>query len=74
MFYTDDPVADYERYDAEQSRRLERRPICCCCEEHIQEEKAFYYDSEWFCPDCEKELMEVVWEDIRNDYLCDVDE
>jgi hypothetical protein len=64
------------RHDAEQARWLEKRPVCCCCGEPIQEEKAFRYEGEWFCQEaeCEKTLMEEVWEVIKGDYLVSVDD
>lgn len=30
MFYTDDPIRDFERYDREQARQLEQLPKCEC--------------------------------------------
>ena len=63
-------------HDARQAEALARMPVCECCGDYVQTEKAFYYNDQWFCTDeeCEKELMEIVWEDIRSDYLFDVEE
>lgn len=52
MYVTDDPVADYERYDAEQERALERLPRCTCCNEPIQQDDAVCINDEWFCDGC----------------------
>ena len=52
MYRTDDPVRDFENYDREQQRRLERYPICECCGEHIQDEKLYYIDGRFFCEEC----------------------
>ena len=52
MFYSDNPVLDYEHYDAEQNRRLEELPVCADCDEHIQDETAYYINGEWICEDC----------------------
>lgn len=62
--------------DARKEKWLASRPICCACGEHIQDEKAFYYNDQWFHKDddCERALMELVWEDIKKDYLEDVEE
>lgn len=38
MSWTDDPVADFDRYDAEQ--QLDSLPVCECCGEPIQQETA----------------------------------
>ena len=47
MFYTDDPVRDAERYQAEQEGKLKMLPKCHVCDEHIQQDKAVYYDGKW---------------------------
>lgn len=39
---TDDPVADFDRHDREQAKRLAQRPKCDYCNEHIQDD--FYYE------------------------------
>lgn len=50
--WTDDPLADFERYDAEQERRLARLPLCSVCGEHIQDEEAYFIGGRWICEDC----------------------
>ena len=52
MVIIDDPVADFERYDAKQNRRLARLPVCSDCDEHIQDETAYYINGEWVCESC----------------------
>lgn len=52
MPYTDDPLADFHAWDAEQSRQLERLPMCADCDNHIQDEEAYYINGEWICEDC----------------------
>ena len=69
MFYTDDPTADFEVYDAEQERKLDKLPVCECCGEPIQQEKAIYYNDQWCCEDCEREF----WQSIRDDFLERID-
>ena len=51
MTYTDNPVADAERYDAEQQAELEKLPQCDYCGVHIDD---YYYeiDNENFCESC----------------------
>lgn len=70
MFYTDDPVSDFERYDAEQERKLKMLPKCCECDEHIQQSRAVYYDGKWCCKECESDF----WQKIRDDFLENTDE
>lgn len=52
MYYTNDPVADYHAYAADQERELKKRPMCSECDEHIQDEYAYYINGEWICNDC----------------------
>lgn len=53
MFYrTDEPLADFNRWDAEQQRKLDRLPKCYECEEPIQTEECFEINGECVCPEC----------------------
>jgi len=52
MFYTDNPVADYDRYCNEQQKVLDRLPRCSECHEPIQDECAYYINDEWICKKC----------------------
>ena len=53
--WTDDPIADFERYDAEQGRQLDKLPRCCCHEEPIQDEYLYDIDGEYYCEEGMKE-------------------
>jgi len=52
MFYTDDPIMDFHRWDAEQQSQIDQLPECADCGEVIQDETAFYINGEWICEDC----------------------
>lgn len=52
MFRTDDPIADFNRHDAERERRLIRFPVCACCDERIQDDDLYDFDGELVCPEC----------------------
>ena len=54
MIYTDDPVADFERHDAEQQSELDKLPQCDYCDAHID---SYYYeiDNECLCENCMNE-------------------
>lgn len=52
MPWTDDPVRDAERYEAEKEERLKRLPVCCECDEHIQSDECYEINGELLCPDC----------------------
>ena len=51
-FRTDDPVADFERYDAEQQKELEKCPKCSECSEYIQDEHYYEINDEVVCEEC----------------------
>lgn len=52
MRWTDDPLLDFARYDAEQNRRLERFPVCAHCGDPIQDERLFDVDGELYHAAC----------------------
>ena len=52
MPFSDDPVADFERHDREQARRLAQLPTCERCGDAIQQERAFEKNGFWICHEC----------------------
>ena len=52
MAWTDSPIDDFERHDAEQERKLERLPECCECGNKIQDEHCFEINDEYICKQC----------------------
>ena len=52
MYRTNDPAADFRAWDREQSRMLERLPVCADCEEPIQSSHGYFIDDRWICPEC----------------------
>ena len=52
MYYTNDPLSDFDRWDAEQNKRLEQLPVCADCDEPIQDYEAYYKDDRWYCLNC----------------------
>lgn len=65
MYITDDPIADFNRYDREMTRRIEKLPRCRECGEHITDEFAYQFDNEWICEECmSKNHLKEVEEDI----------
>lgn len=58
MFYTDNPVSDFERYDAEQEEQLRKLPICCECKNHIQQDRAVKIKGEFYCDPCLEDMRE----------------
>lgn len=53
MFYrTDDPFADFDRWDAEQQAALNKLPKCSECGEPIQDDCYYEINGECVCPEC----------------------
>lgn len=52
FFRTDDPVADFDRYDAEQVAELEKLPVCSQCNEPIQDDFFYEINDEVVCEEC----------------------
>lgn len=53
MFYrTGDPLADFDRWDAEQTAKLEKLPKCTECDEPIQDDCYYEINGECVCPEC----------------------
>ena len=50
--YSDDPLMDFERWDAEQYDELKERPCCSFCDEPIQENTAYRINDMLFCEEC----------------------
>lgn len=63
MAWTDDPVADADRYFSEQERMAEGRPKCVMCEKPIWPfERAFQFpeqlDGHYVCDGCVDKYLE----------------
>lgn len=52
MYYTNDPVADYNRYDADQQRELERLPVCAECGHPITDDGCYKINDQLICEEC----------------------
>lgn len=52
MRKTDDPVADFALWDAEQQKQLERLPECANCGEPIMADHFYEIEGVQVCPDC----------------------
>lgn len=52
MYFTDDPVADFCRFDAERQRELDMLPRCSECGEPIMTDELYEINDELICPDC----------------------
>lgn len=60
MYYTDDPISDFNRWDADQQNNLNKLPVCKCCGEHIQQDMAVCLDDNWYCDECLRDARTVI--------------
>lgn len=52
MMFTNDPVADFHRYDSEQERKLEELPVCEYCRHPIQDEHLWDIEGTLYHEEC----------------------
>ena len=52
MSRTDNPIADFECYDAEQEKAKDKLPRCSECGEPIQDDFFYEFDCYFYCGDC----------------------
>ena len=52
IYRSDDPHADFDRWDAEQCKQEEQLPTCCECGCTIYEDLIYEYNDEPICDDC----------------------
>lgn len=57
IFYSDDPVRDFERWDDERNKWLEMLPKCAHCGHEIQDERLLNINGELYHTDCADEAF-----------------
>ena len=62
MCWTDDPVADYLRYDRKREQWLETLPKCDHCKQPIQDERYFEIEGDNVCKECLEDYCEKHYE------------
>lgn len=50
--YTDDPLLDFDRHQADEEEWLMSRPVCDDCKEHIADDEAYHNNGIWICRSC----------------------
>ena len=55
MYCTDDPLADFSRWEAEQERAQKRLPVCDECGHRIQDENCYVWGGCVICEGCLEE-------------------
>jgi len=61
---TDDPLADFNRHEAEQQEQMDKLPICAECGYRITAEKCYEINGKYICPECLENNHEHYTEDI----------
>lgn len=54
-YISDNPIRDFELWDAEQEKSIIKLPKCCECDEPIQDDYCYQFDGELICENCLKE-------------------
>lgn len=62
--WSDDPVADFLRHDAEQEAMLDRLPRCCHCGHPIQDDICYKINDEIYCEECHNDEFRVWTDDV----------
>lgn len=52
MYRTNDPLADFQRWDSDRERALTKLPKCSECDEYIQDDKYYDINDEPVCIRC----------------------
>lgn len=52
MCWTDDPIADYDRWECEQQAKLDKLPHCDDCGQAIQDDHFYLINDMNICPEC----------------------
>ncbi len=52
MYYSNDPVADAERYEADRESELQKCPVCWNCGEYIQDDYCYKIGDAIYCDNC----------------------
>lgn len=66
-FRTDDPVSDFDNYDAECEEELERLPMCEACGERIQDDYLYDIDGYILCEECMNDIYRHSTENYMED-------
>lgn len=58
MFRSDNPLDDFDQWDAERESWLARLPVCCRCNNPVQDEKLWDINGEIYCKECAEDEFE----------------
>ena len=63
--WTDDPIMDHYRHEAEQEKALERLPECCECGERIEDDFCYVINDEIICETCMEQYRKFTTDVMR---------
>jgi hypothetical protein len=55
IYYTGDPVRDYDRYYEDQEKEMEKYPECAVCGKRITDDFLYYIEEDIYCEECMKD-------------------
>ena len=64
MSFTDNPIADFNRYMCEQQRQMDKLPKCYECGDPITDEWCFEMNGYFICEQCLKDNHRKSVEDV----------
>ena len=72
-YYTDDPLADFERYDADRESAMALLPECAFCHDRVWNDREFQFDGHSFCSwTClDSYIRKHYLEDFLDDYIAE---
>ena len=68
MFYSDDPVADFDRYDAAMAQKEAKLPQCEECGQYVHDDTCFEINNKIYCEKCMRNDFSRNTEDCLNDH------
>lgn len=66
MYRTDDPIADFDRWDADREAEEARLPICYACGNRILDDYCYQIGGEIICEECLLENYRKLTEDFMD--------
>lgn len=70
MFLSDDPLRDFDRWDAEQQELLKRIPVCDDCGYHVMDDYFYTVSDDVICESCLERNYRKEIED-GDEYVCE---
>lgn len=66
--FTDDPIADYDRYCAEQEQAMQKYPVCAVCGKAITDDFLYHIEGDIYCEECMKDNFRRPTDDFMEEF------